>query len=97
MPKAEKIIKALGRWGKPTVERYRIYVEACQEYGIEPAPLMVVVGEVLNTPEDKRDWLLDTPAVTEPYEPRVQYRQYDTPIMAEQIVGLSTRTQGRRK
>ena len=96
MPNPEKIIKALGRWGKPTVERYRVYVEACQEYGIEPAPLMVVVGEVLNTPEERRDWLLDNEPTPE-YAPHVSYRQYTTPIQSEQIVGLSTRTQGRRK
>ena len=97
MPNPEKIIKALGRWGRPTVERYRVYVEACQEYGIEPAPLMVVVGEVLNTPEDKRDWLLDTPETMLNYEPHVHYAVYDTPIMTEQIVGLSSRQQGRKR
>ena len=95
MPKPDAIVKALGRWGKPTVERYRIYVAACAEYGIEPAPLMVIVGEVLNTPEDRRDWLLADEPIPES-APFVRFRQYETPKPSEQALGLAFHRKGKR-
>ena len=96
MADAQKIIKALGQWGEPTAARHRQHVEACDKYGIEPALFETFAVEVLNTPEDKRDWLLAFEPIPES-APFVRFRQYDTPMAAEMLSGLTAGRQAGRQ
>jgi hypothetical protein len=88
----EQLIKRLFKVGfyYPTLERHREHVAACAELGVEPDSFETFAVEVLNTPKDKREWLLaDEPTVN--YEPFVRFAQYQTPIAAEVVGGFATR------
>jgi len=98
MDYSDKLIKALRNAGQyfPTLERHREHLEACKKAGVEPDTFESFATEVLNTPKEKREWLLShnqTPDEETPPEayPTTRYRQYDTPIVAEMIAGLSPR------
>lgn len=82
-----EIVKALRRWGKPTVEACRVHVAACESLELEPTPFFVFAADVFGTPEEKRDWLLSN----EPAEaagPRVHYAQYTAPRQEDMPTGL---------
>lgn len=82
-----KILKALKRWAAPTVERYREHVAICERDGIEPSLFEAFASDVLTTPEDKRDWLLTFEPLPE-FIPFVRLRQYESPRMEEQKLGI---------
>jgi len=79
----------IGQYG-PTCRRYQIHIEACQELGVLPETFETFAIEVLNTPPDKRDWLLSFEPIQN-VEPFLRYRQYDTPIAPEMVIGWGGR------
>ena len=74
----------------PTLRRYREHLEACAKSGVEPDTFITFAVEVLNTPKDRRDWLLDSEPIPG-YEPSVRFAQYDTPIATELVIGWGGR------
>lgn len=78
-----KLVKALGEWAAPTVERHKAHVAACEVYEIEPEPFERFADEVMNTPRENRGWLLADEPIGN-YEPFVRFAQYQSPIAAEQ-------------
>jgi hypothetical protein len=89
MSHADAVIKALKstRWFTTTVTRWRGHCEACDRLGVESAPLDEFASDVLNTPEDKRDWLLTVEPVVN-LEAFTRFRQYETPLQNEMPTGL---------
>lgn len=75
------------RWYRPTVERYREHVAACESLGCDPDPLERFAAEILNTPKHLRDWLLKVEPIPE-HAPFMRFAQYDAPIKTE--IGLGT-------
>lgn len=88
-PATNKLMKT--RWYRAAREDYGIRVKACESLGAEPEAFETIAVEILNTPEDKRDWLLTSEPVAN-YQPFVRFAQYATPRVDE-LAGLS----GRRK
>lgn len=76
------------RWYKPAAERWRIHRKACVELQVESETFDVFASEVLNTPEDRRDWLLTPEPLGENLGAFTRFRQYETPVVSEMANGL---------
>ena len=89
MPILDELITKLRAKGQylPTLKRYREHVEACEKSGVEPDTFISFANEVLNTPKDKREWLLSHEPIPN-YEPHVRYAQYQSPRQDEIVTGL---------
>ena len=73
-----------------TVKRYAAHLAACKELDVPPDPFELHAFEVLNTPKDRRDWLLaDEPLQN--YEAFVRFAQYETPRGEELVFGTNRR------
>ena len=84
-----KRLKAAGQFWA-TDRRYQIHLDACASLGVRPDTFETFAVEVLNTPADKRAWLLSFEPIQN-VEPFVRFAQYDTPIGTEMLAGLSGR------
>ena len=81
-----KKLRADGQY-LPTLKRHREHLDACASLGVEPDTFETFAVEVLNTPPDKRGWLLaDEPIAN--YELFVRFAQYETPRQDEIVTGL---------
>ena len=81
------LIEALGRWYAPTAERWYAHCEACASLGCPAEGFEVFVDDVLNTPEESRDWLLASEPIPES-APFVRFRQYESPRAEDMVAGL---------
>lgn len=89
---------ALTRWFSPALEWHGRHLEACRNLEVEAEPFEKFAEEVLNTPEDKRDWLLTVEPLGN-VEGFTRFRQYETPLQKEMVTGLFYRDyrKGRKK
>jgi len=73
-----------------TLQRHREHMEACAKSGVEPDSFAKFAEEVLNTPADKREWLLAPDEVAN-YEPATRYAQYEMPKGEDLLFGTHRR------
>lgn len=97
-PSTEKL--KLTKWYGPALKNWAIRRAVCEKFGSPVEPFETIATEILNALEHgKVDTVRDMLAIAdvEPYQAHVRYKQYDSPIAPEMIVGLSTRTQSRKR
>ena len=90
----------LTEWYGPALKNWDMRRVICEKLGSPVEQFETIATEILNALEHgKVETVREMLAIQEvqPYELHVSYKQYTTPILPEQIVGLSTRTQSRKR
>jgi len=85
------------RWWKPTLERFKVYLESREKLGCDDVQALFAqfADEIMSAPEAIRDGMLAVEEVA-PYVPFQRYPAYIAPTMEEQKLDFYSQAMGRK-